>query len=376
MMNRRVKAIIRKEFIQILRDPRSLGVTIILPIVMLMLYGYGINMDVKHISTAVMDSDNTLQSREILSSFSESGYFDFVDRSDSYSNIQRLLDAGSVAVAIVVPKGFSSDLTRGDAKLQVIADGSDSGTASLAIGYASQISRAYSLELVARDARRLGLTRTPKSQVDVETRYWYNPELNSTNFVVPGLIAVILMLLSGLLTSMTIVREREQGSIEQLVVSPIRPIELMIGKLLPYALVAFADIVIVLAGARYAFHVPFRGSIMLLLFSSLLFLAAALGLGLLISCIARTQLVAMSIALMVTMLPTILLSGFVFPISAMPQVVRAITYIIPARYFLVIARGILLKGIGLSYLWPQMLFLLAVGVFMIGLSTLKFRKVL
>jgi ABC-2 type transport system permease protein len=371
-----MRAIIRKEFIQIIRDPRSLGVAVILPIVMLLLYGYGINMDVKHIKTAVIDMDNTRESREILDAFSQSGYFDFSKRMNSYSELQGMLDGGRVTAAIVVPKGFSSDLTHGPGKFQVVADGSDAGSASIAIGYAAQISRSYSQELALREILKRGEGVPSQPGIDTETRYWYNPELSSTNFVVPGLIAVILMLLSGLLTSMTIVREREQGTIEQLVVSPIKPIELMIGKLLPYALIAFVDILLVVIGAKYAFNVPINGSIPLLLLSSCLFLAAALGLGLLISCIARSQLVAMSIALMATMLPTILLSGFVFPISGMPRVIRAVTYLIPARYFLIIVRGILLKGIGINYLWPEMLLLFFVGVGLIALSTAKFRKVL
>ncbi|MEN6415226.1 MAG: ABC transporter permease [Armatimonadota bacterium] len=375
-MNRRVKAIIRKEFTHILRDPRSLGVAVILPIVMLLLYGYGINTDVKHLRTAVLDMDNTRQSRELLDAFSQSGYFDFTRQMNSYSELERLLDASKVTLAIYVPKGFASDLTRGSAELQIVTDGSDASSASLAMGYASQISRSYSQETAVREAQRRGLSAQSLAGLDVKTRYWYNPELNSTNFIVPGLIAVILMLLSALLTSMTIVRERERGTIEQLVVSPIMPVELIIGKILPYSLIALLDIVLVILGGRFIFGVPLAGSPPLLLFASCLFLVAALGIGLLISCISKSQLTAMAIAVMATMLPTILLSGFVFPISGMPKVIQTITYVIPARYYLVIVRGIFLKGVGLDYLWPQMLFLLVSGVILVGMSVRKFRKVL
>ena len=244
------------------------------------------------------------------------------------------------------------------------------------MGYASEISRAYSQDLVISELRRRGLGTGSLPGINAETRYWYNPELKSTNFIVPGLIALILMILSSLLTSMTVVRERERGTIEQLVVSPIRPIELIVGKMLPYAAIAFVDIVVAVLGGVYIFHVPLVGSPLLLLFVSVLFLVAALGLGMLISCVARTQLTAMMIAVLATMLPTIILSGFIFPISGMPAAIRMITYLIPARYFLVIVRGIFLKGVGIGYLWPDMLLLLVTGVALIGISTRKFRKVL
>lgn len=375
-MGRRVRAIIRKEFIHILRDPRSLAVAIILPIVLLLLYGFGINTDVKHLPTAVLDMDHTRQSRELLDAFSHSEYFDFTTRLSSYSQLESVIDSSRVTLAIYVPKGFASELSRGAGELQVITDGSDASSASLAIGYASQITRSYSEDITVREAQRRGFDTQSLSGLDVETRYWYNPELKSTNFIVPGLIAVILMLLSALLTSMTIVRERERGTIEQIVVSPVMPVELIIGKIVPYSLVALVDIVLVILGGRFIFGVPMAGSPPLLLVSSILFLFAALGLGLMISCISKTQLTAMSIAVLATMLPTILLSGFVFPISGMPKVIRAFTYLIPARYYLVIARGIFLKGVGIMYLWPQMLLLLIAGVLLIAMSTRKFKKVL
>lgn len=359
-----------------MRDPRSLAVAVILPIIMLLLYGYGINTDVKHIRTAVLDMDNTRQSREMLDAFSQSKYFDFNTGMDSYSQLARLLDSSKVTLAIIVPKGFASDLSRGSAELQIVTDGSDAGSASLAMGYASQITGSYSQDLAIRELQRRGSVTKSLAGLDVKTRYWYNPELNSTNFIVPGLIAVILMLLSALLTSMTIVRERERGTIEQLVVSPIKPIELIVGKLIPYSLIAFLDIVLVILGGRFIFKVPLAGSLPLLLISSCLFLVAALGLGLLISCISKSQLTAMSIAVIATMLPTILLSGFVFPISGMPRIIRIMTYLIPARYYLIIVRGIFLKGVGIAYLWPHMLLLFIIGLLLITASTRKFRKVL
>lgn len=375
-MKRRIRAIIRKEFIHIVRDPRSLAVAIALPIILLLLYGYGINLDVRHLRTAVIDDDSTYQSRTLLASFEQSGYFDFVSRLQSYSDVAEQLDYNKAKVVIAVPKGFAGNLSHGRADIQVIVDGSDSSTASLAIGYATQIVQAFSRDVRVREASTRGMATSAAPGLDVRTRYWYNPELNSTNFIVPGLIAIILMLLSSLLTSMTIVRERERGSIEQVVVSPIRPHELVLGKLAPYVVIAFLDVVVVILAARFIFGVPLVGSIPLLLAASCLFLVAALGLGLLISVVSNTQLVAMSIAVMATMLPTVLLSGFMYPISTMPAPIRAITYLLPARYYLVIVRGIFLKGVGPSVLWPQGAMLLAAGVLLIALSARKFKKVL
>lgn len=375
-MNRRLRAIIRKEFIQIWRDPRSLAVVVIMPVVMLLLYGYGMNSDVRHLRTAVMDMDNTRRSRDLLAAFTQSGYFDFNVRMDSYERLEHLLGSGKVSLVIVVPRGFAADLSSGIAQLQIITDGSDAASALIAMGYAAEIGRTFSKNLVISELKRRGAGTRSLAGVNVLIRYWYNPELKSSNFIVPGLIAVILMMLSSLLTSMTVVRERERGTIEQLVVSPISPTELVIGKMLPYAAIAFVDIVLVILGGLLIFHVPLMGSPPLLLLASVLFLAAALGLGMLISCAAKTQLAAMMIAVMATMLPTILLSGFMFPISGMPPVIRMVTYLIPARYFLVIVRGIFLKGVGADYLWPQMLLLLVSGVALIVLSAKRFRKVL
>lgn len=372
-MKRRIRAIIKKEFIQIMRDWRSLVVAVMLPVVLLMLYGYGIDLDVKHLRTAVLDQDNSRQSRKLLDSFQQSNYFDFVVRMDSYSELEEVLDYGKAKVAIIIPQGFAEDINRGDANVQVVVDGSDASTASLAISYSSQIVGDYSKEVRIEEIRSRGMDASATSGLDVRTRYWYNPELNSTDFIVPGLIAIILMLLSSLLTSMTIVRERERGTIEQVIVSPIRPNELMLGKLVPYVIIAFFDVLIVVAGARFIFDVPLRGSIPVLLVTSVIFLTSALGLGLLISSVSKTQLVAMTIAVMATMLPTILLSGFIYPISTMPKAIQYLTYAIPVRYYLEIVRGIFLRGVGLDVLWPQAA-RLALGVALITASALTFSK--
>ena len=375
-MKRRLLAVAKKEIIQITRDWRSLTVAVLLPVLLLILYGFGINLDVKHLRTAVLDQDMTRQSRELLDSFQHSGYFDFHIYMDSYSQLGEILDSGRAKVAIVVPEGFADDIMAGRADVQLIVDGSDATTSSLAISYGSQIAGDYSRKMRLKELRRRGIDPISTTLLDVRTRYWYNPELNSTNFIIPGLIAVILMLLSSLLTSMTIVRERERGTIEQVVVSPIRPHELVLGKLMPYVLLAFIDVLVVIAGARFIFDVPIRGSVLLLLVMSVMFLTAALSLGMLISSLSRSQLVAMTIAILATMLPTVMLSGFIYPINTMPKITQLLTNAIPARYYLVIVRGIFLKGIGLDLLWGQALLLLVTGVLLIGLSARLFRKVL
>jgi len=376
-MKRRIAAITKKEVIQILRDWRSLVAAIALPMVLLMLYGYGINMDVRRLGTAVLDQDVSRQSKELLDSFEHSGCFRFVERVDSYSDLDRLMDHGRVKAAIVIPAGFARKIARGGAAAaQILVDGSDPGTAGLAVSYASGIAQSYSHRVMVREIERRGLASAAVPGLDLRTRYWYNPELNSTHFIVPGLIALIAMLLSTLLTSMTIVRERERGTIEQLIASPIRPSELIVGKLIPYVAIAFIDITLVATAAKFVFGVPLQGSIPLLIVTTGLYLVAALGLGMLISSIANSQFIAMTIAVMTTMLPTFLLSGFVFPISAMPLPIRMLTYLVPARYYLVIVRGTFLKGVGFSILWPQAALLLIAGVLLLTISAWKFKKVL
>lgn len=374
-MLRRMRAIARRETTHILRDPRSLAVAILLPVVMLVLYGYGINMDVRHIRTAVLDEDQTRMSREVTDAFERSSYFDVVARPANYRALDLLMDRSEVKTSVVLPRGFAADTAAGRGNLQLLVDGSDAATASIATGYGSLIVQAYQAQITQQEMVARGAA-TQAGTIDLRTRYWYNPEQKSNDFVVPGLAAVILMVLSALLTSLTIVRERERGTIEQIVVSPTQSTELIIGKLTPYVVLAFLDIVLVISGGRWLFNVPMRGSLVLLAFSSAVFLIAALSLGLLISCIANTQLMAMMAAVMVTMLPSVLLSGFAFPISTMPAVVQAVTYLVPARYYLVIVRGILLKGVGLDVLWPDLLSLLALAGLLIVASVRRFRAAL
>jgi ABC-2 type transport system permease protein len=372
----RTWAITRKEFIQLVRDVRTLAVIVVLPVLLLVLYGYAINLDVTHLQTAVADQDKTSAARDLVRAFENTEYFDVIRYLDSPAQIDDLIQRGTVKVALVIPRGYARDLASGRrAQIQVIVDGSNPTTATLAVSYVSGIVQGYSSMVTVMAAARVGMTRPELFvPVDFRPRVWYNPELKSTYFIVPGLIAVILMMLSALLTAMTVVRERERGTIEQLVVSPVMPHELMIGKLIPYVVIAFADIVLVTVAGRLLFGVPLRGSVPLLLGLSAVFLVAVLGIGLLVSTISTTQELAMTIAVMTTMLPSFLLSGFVFPISNMPRVIQAITYVIPARYFLVIVRGIFLKGVGWAVLWPQVIPLIIFAAATIGAAALRFRK--
>jgi len=365
-----------KELIQIIRDPRTLAVVVVMPLVMLVLYGYAISFDVKHVRLGVYDQDHSQASRDLAGVFSHGERFAVAARLASYREVSDALDRGSLRAVLVIPTGFSEELARARvAQVQLLVDGSDSATASTAIAYAEAIIQQHSAALLRAARRRAGVPSSGAVlPVDLRLRFWYNPELKSSHFIVPGLIATLLMMLAALLTSMTVVRERERGTIEQLIASPVAPHELMIGKLLPYVAISFFDIVLVIMAGRLLFGVPMRGSPALLLVMSGIFLTAALGIGLLVSVIAETQQAAMTAALMTTLLPSVLLSGFIFPISSMPAPIQWVTYLIPARHFLVILRAIFLKGSGLALLWPPAVVLLIYGMAMLGLSALRFRK--
>lgn len=372
----RIRAVMRKEFIHIFRDPRTLAVVMVLPVLMLVIYGYAINLDVRHLRTAILDEDKTSVSREFIRSLQHNEYFDIVQYLDRPGQIDALFARGKAKLVFVIPRGFGRDVVSGRSpKVQALIDGSDSATATIAQSYVSGFIQTTSIDYARRYARRMGLPAERLAvPIDFQPRVWYNPEMRSTHFIVPGLIAVILMQISALLTSLTIVRERERGTIEQLVVSPVMPHELMIGKIVPYVIIAFVDVLLVLASGRFLFGVPLRGSVVLLLVHSAVFLFASMGIGLLISVIARTQLVAFIAAMLGTMLPSVLLSGFMFPISAMPQVLQYLTYLIPARYFIVILRGIFLKGVGPEVLWKPALALIVFGVVALVLSARRFQK--
>lgn len=375
-MGQRIWMIMWKELLQISRDARMLTVVVVLPVFMLVLYGYAINFDVKHLPLAVYDQDGSQASRELIRAFSQSEYFDVTAMLHSDHAVTQALDHGDAKLVLVIPATYSADLADGQVTpIQVLVDGSDSTTASTAIGYANAMVQQHSATLSVQALQAAGVNTSGAVQpVDNRVRYWYNPELKSTNFIIPGLIAVILMMLAALLTSMTVVRERERGTMESLIVSPVMPLELMLGKLLPYVIIAFFDVVLVMVASVLLFRIPLVGSFVLVLVLAGVFLTAALGIGLLISTVATSQQFAMTVAVMATQLPSVLMSGFLFPISSMPPKVQLLTNIIPATHFIKILRAVFLKGSGITDLWQPAGFLLLIGLVVFGISTLRFQK--
>ena len=382
MINReRLFGIIRKEFRQAFREPRMRSMLFIPPLVQLFVFGFAVNLDVDHATLAWMDGDRSYQSRELLAAFQGSGRFDLVAEPVNDREVQRLLDTNRADLVVRVLPGFERDLARGrSTSVQVLINGTNSNTASIVSSYASSIITSFSSEVMqARNRELLAARQVPAPvsfrvpQLRLQARVWFNPDLLSRNYFVPGIVVNIIMLITLMLTAMAIVREKEIGTMEQLMVTPIRPIELMLGKTLPFALVGLVDTVLVIIAALLMFHVPFRGSALLLFFCAVLFLMTSLGAGLFISTISQTQQQAM----MTTFLffqPFFLLSGFAFPVRNMPQPVQYLTYLNPVRYFIEIVRGLFLKGSGVSVLWPQMLALAIFGVVILTLSSLRFRK--
>lgn len=381
-MGRRIRRVIVKEFIQIFRNPRMRFVLFVPPLLQLVTYGYAFNLDIRCIATAVADFERTQETREIVRRFESSGYFCVRAHVERAADLGPLLDAGLVKVAVQFDPGFTRDLRRGQpAALQVLVDGTESNTAMIAASYAARILARYNLEQ-QRDAVSVPTSRSgvPTAEIlrdrflgiDLRARAWYNPDLRSRNFFVPGVIGLVTMLVSLQLTSMSIVREREVGTMEQLLVTPLRRTELILGKTVPAAVISLVDIALVTAAAVFWFRVPIRGSLVLLFAASVLFLLSTIGIGLLISTVSRTQQQAM-MAMSFFFIPAMLISGYVFPISSMPTVVQYLSLLNPLRHFLVIARGIFLKGIGIDLLWPQMLWLLSLGIGLLTLSAVRFK---
>ena len=362
----RIKAIAKKELIQIWRDPLSLAMAFLMPVMLLFIFGYAITLDVNRIKTIVYDLDRSSLSRELIDKFSASGYFTMVDHVADQQEIDRYLDSGSALVAVSIPSDFSEKIRSGrNAPLQVIVDGSDSNTATIALGYVSAISEIFSQQLQ-------GGRRPPV--IDPRLRVWYNPELKSRNFIIPGLIAVIMAVIAALLTSLTIAREWERGTMEQLIATPIKTPELILGKLLPYFMIGFIDVVLSVLLAVFLFGVPLKGSVFLLMALSGVFLFGGLSLGILISIAAKTQLVASQISMVATFLPAFLLSGFMYAISNMPAALQMISYVIPARYFVTILKGVFLKGSTLSLLVTETVLLTVFGLLVFGIANRTFKK--
>jgi ABC-2 type transport system permease protein len=375
-MHERIKHMLIKEFTEVLRDPRMKGVVFVMPLVQLLIFGYAATTDVRQVSTAVYDLDNSVASRELVSRFVKSGYFDVAEYITSDDRARELLDRGKVRVVLHVDKGFEDGLRAGrTAPLQVIVDGTDSNTAGIVLGYSSKITGQFTQEVLNARLRRLsGNTRQP-GRVELETRAWFNENLESRNFYVPGVIALIVTILTLLLTSMAVVREKEIGTMEQIMVTPITPLEFILGKTIPFALISFVVVLVITVAGVLWFEIPVRGPLVLLFIATAVYLMTTLGVGLLISTVSQTQQQAM-MATFFFYMPAMLLSGFMFPIANMPIVVQWVTYLNPMRYFLVIIRGIFLKGVGVSILWPQMAALAVMGVLTLWLASRRFRKTL
>lgn len=370
----RVKAIARKEFLHVIRDPRSLIMGLALPMLLLFMFGYALTLDVDRVPFMVWDQSNTPASRDFVSRFAGSRYFALAGSTDNYREIERAIDERRALMALIVPADFGRRLGAGrPTEVQAFVDGSDSNTATIALSYAEFIVQGYADEVAISLLRRTnGVTLTPPLAVD--PRVWFNADMLSRNAIVPGLIAVIMMVIAALLTSLTVAREWDTGTMEQLISTPLTGAELIVGKLVPYFCIGIFDLTLSLLVGRYIFRVPFRGDRPLLLALSILYLVVALSLGILISIACKNQFVSSQFAMVATLLPAFLLSGFVFPIENMPALLRIATHVIPARYFVTILRGLYLKGVGLSVLWGEALFLAAFGGVVMAAAMKKFRK--
>ena len=369
-----ILSILWKEFLQLRRDPRLFPVIFISPILQLILLGYAANLDVKNIPSVICDLDRSTASRGFLGDFVNSGYFSVEARVDRMEEIDRYLDHGDASMAFVIPRGFGDSLAGGkEASVMLIADGSESQSASIGVNYATLIAANYTQKIIFESFKRAGGLGLKPVLVKPELRVWYNPELKSRNFMVPGVLGLILMIMTTTLASLGIVREKESGTMEQLIVTPIRPYQLIIGKLLPFVLIGLVDTTFVISVARGWFGIPVRGSIALLFALCLAFMLNTLGIGLFVSTISRTQQQAMLTSLFFIM-PQIVLSGFVFPIENMPKFFQYLTTVIPIRYFFVIIRGIMLKGAGWPELWNQAAALMGLGTVILTLSVARFHK--
>jgi ABC-2 type transport system permease protein len=379
---RRLPPLVKKEFIQTFRDVRMLMPIFVAPIIQLVLLGYVVTTDIKHIPVYVYDADMSARSRDYVSRIGATEHFDVKGYAAGAGQIGFLLDSGRASMIINIPRGFSKKIKRFEkAQVQLLVDGSDSNLATIALNNALQITDRYSQELMKNIIRERGAAGASAASgpplrlpsVDLRTRVWYNPNLESSHFLVPGVICLILMLTTMLLTSLAITREREAGTLEQLIVTPVKPYELILGKLIPFIIIGYCDVILVTAIGTLVFGVPVKGSLLLLFFLTSLFLLSSLGLGLFISTVSKTQQQAM-LSSFIVLLPSMLLSGFFFPIESMPVIVQLLTYFIPLRYFLVILREIFLKGNGLTELWDQALPLLVFGAAIFTASTLRFKK--
>ena len=371
MSLQRIIAILKKEFGQLFKDRRLLPIVFVAPVLQLTLLGFAASLDVKNISMVVCDLDKSTESRSMIQKFTNSGYFTMEYATEEYSAIQQYIDDNKVTMALVIPPRFGDKVLRREpARIQVILDGSEGNTAAISMGYVNQIIIGASTQILTEV---LG-GRAPAGRVDPEVRAWYNPSLKSRNFMVPGVLVLILLITTTNLTAMAIVKEKEVGTLEQLMVTPIRSGELILGKLFPFIIVGMTNVCVVLTVMVFGFGIPIKGSVLLLFVLTGTFLMTSLGVGLFVSTISKTQQQAMMTAIFFVMMPMMYISGFVFPIENMPMPLQYLSLFIPMRYYLVIVRSIILKGVGLDVLWPQAVMLLTMGLAILVASALRFRK--
>ncbi len=372
----RTLAVIRKELLHLMRDIRLLYFSFIWPVLLLLIFGFTVSFEVRNIKLVYFNLDGKKESRELIRSFQATGYFDMKTEGDfSWERSQDILDKGEAKAVMIIPSGFAREIARNEpARLQVLVDGSDNNTASIMLGYVAGIAESFNENIIGQRINRTGNTQTVSPPIDARLQFLYNPSLKSQNFVVPGLIAVIMMIIGTLLTTLTITVEWERGTMEQLLYTPIKPIELIIGKITPYFAISMIQVTTVLLASIVIFKVPFKGNVLVFYFASALFLLGALGVGLFLSLISKTQQFAMMLAFLITFLPAFLLSGFIFPIESMPIILQLISYLVPAKYFLNIIHATFLKGAGFNVLWINFSAMFIFSMFFIVMSITRFRK--
>ncbi len=368
-------AVFSKEAILILRDRQTLIMTLFFPLFMLVLYGYGVTVDINNVPAAILNYSGGPVSRDLIQNINATGYISADYMAQDYNEINELLVKGAITLAFIFPPDFESKIRQGTpATIQVLVNGSDANTASIAMAYQAAIISSYNVSLMIESAGRQGLSTRVVSIVSPQTRVWYNPELKSVHFVAPGVIAIVMMILGSLLTSTSIVREKESGTIEMLIATPIRRLELVLGKISPYIVVSLMAVIIVILFSHFVMGVPIKGNLGLLFLGGLLYLTCALGFGIFASAVTKTISSANLLAVFSSLLPSILLSGFIFPLESMPRIVQLISYAVPARYFIAILRGIFLKGVGMITLWHEFLFLFIFGATLLLFSASLFKK--
>lgn len=366
---------IKKEFLQFKRDPKMFGIILIAPVIQLTFLGYAANLDIERIKLVVYDQDKTTASRKLIDELTSSGYFIIQNYVNDYNSVTEYLDYNKAIIALVIPDDFEKNINRNEtAKLQAIFDASDGNTASIAAGYFQQIVLQFTQRTTLEMLKKSGTVFLSVGNVTHEIRIWYNPTLKTRNYMVPGIVGLLLSIVTLLLTSLAIVKEKEIGTMEQLIVTPLRPYQIIIGKLVPFILLGFVSIIIVLTAMRFIFDIPVKGNLFFLFLSAFFYILSTLGLGLFVSTISRTQQQAMMIAVFAVMMPMVFLSGFAFPVENMPKIIQYISYVIPLKYFINIIRGVISKGLGFSELWINAAVLLAMGIIILLLSSLRFQR--